>query len=114
MADTCNFCGRSHGWKTLVGSNTGLLICDDCVQLAVLVLERQSIEQRMEGLRNVMKDAIAFEEQKGIIDALTSEVSRLSEVLDTFEVEPDPGLPEVIERAPEAIDDPHFGELDGD
>ena len=107
MGERCNFCGRSHGWKTLVGGNTGLLICDDCVQLAVLVLERRSIEERMEGLRNVMRDAIVFEEQKGVIDALTQEVSNLSQIVAAYETPPEPA-------PPQPIDDPHFGELDGD
>ena len=111
MIGRCDFCGRSHGWKTLVGGNTGLLICDDCINLCILSLERRSIEERMEGLRNVMRDAIVFEEQKGVIDALTQEVSNLSQIVAAYrdwrETPPEPA-------PPQPIDDPHFGELDGD
>ena len=85
MGERCGYCGREHGWKTLVRGNTGKFICDDCISLCVLVLEKMSIEQRMDGLRNVMRDAIEFERAKSMIDALTLENARLGQIVDALD-----------------------------
>ena len=74
--DRCDYCGRTHGWTTMIHGDT-LTICDQCVQLCVLTLEKMSIDQRIIGLRNVMQDAIDFERAKNLIGSMELEIAEL-------------------------------------
>ena len=77
MVNRCDYCGRTHGWTTMTEGDTGLTICDQCISLCVLSLEKMSIEQRIVGLRNVMQDAIDFERAKNLIGSMELEIAEL-------------------------------------
>jgi len=75
--DHCDYCGRIAGWSTLIHGDH-VNICDDCVQLCVLTLEKVSIGQRIDGLRAKMQDAIDYERAKNTIAALEKRIEALT------------------------------------